>query len=111
MKRVLLALALVCAGCSTSPTPLGKKYAAKGETLECVHAAGENVKFRNFKLLFFSRDADNSVQVWLDPESGRVVIFKRSEGKICYVTNSFPNIVYMPYDQSTMDIVRTLEKQ
>lgn len=110
MKRLLLPLALVCSGCAFTP-PVDERHGAAQEDLECVRSAGNTVKFGNYKLVFLSRDFRSTVQVWLNPDSGRVVVLKRIDDKVCYVANSLPNMLYMPYDKDAKKIIQASERE
>lgn len=81
------------------------------EVIRCTSAGSPNItKFGNFRLVFMSRDFVNTVLVWMDPVTGKVVVIKRNDMKVCVVYSSLPNLVFTPYDKNAKAINRIIEK-
>jgi hypothetical protein len=81
------------------------------EVIRCTPSETSNVtKFGNFRLVFMSRDFVNTVLVWMDPDSGKVIVLKKDDRKTCVVYSSLPNLVFTPYDKNAKAINRIIEK-
>jgi hypothetical protein len=83
----------------------------ENEVLRCTGAGSPDItRFGNFRLVFMSRDFVNTVLVWMNPDTGKVVVIKRNDMKVCVVYSSLPNLVFTPYDKNAKAINRIIEK-
>lgn len=81
------------------------------EVLNCSKSQTVNVtKFGNYRLVFLSRDFVNTILVWMDPDTSKVVVIKKNDRKTCIVSNSIPNLVFTPYDKNAKAINSIIEK-